>query len=475
MTTQNSNSGYADVLLGLQYGDEGKARVVDFIAPEYDIIARFNGGANAGHTIETKEGGKVALNQVPSAIFHEDKLLYIGSGCALNPVKLKKEIEKIKELGLKLEGRLHISCQVSVVQPHHMYIDAVMGGAIGSTKNGIGPCYADKANRMHGDKLLNVRTGDLKDDGEHFYKIVERNLEDAAKSFNLQIPNPNEVMAEFMEGFEYIKKYVQPDTLFLQKKVEDGAKVLFEGAQAVMLDVTKGGVPYVTSSNTIAASAYSGGDLSLNFHRKTIGVAKAIMSRVGHGPFATEFGREESEKYCMTSEGDGPKYGKAVEEKYNLEELIKSEDELEMGKALRILSGEYGTVSTRPRRIGSFDIVQLNYAVKMNDVKELIINKCDLLKEYSRTAKEKIPLAVSYKLDDEEIDYVPGSVSAYYRVNPVLEYLESFSEDISGIRKYEDLPQPMKNFKEEVENLTSCKVVGLGVGPEREQFINISL
>lgn len=475
MTTQNPNIGYSDVLLGLQYGDEGKARVVDFIAPKYDIIARFNGGANAGHTIETAEGGKVALNQVPSAIFHKDKNLYIGSGCATNPVKLKAEIEKIISLGINLKGRLHISCQASVVQPHHMYMDAVMGGTIGSTKNGIGPCYADKANRMYGDRLLNVRTGDLRDDTEKFLQVVEKNLEEANKTHNLQIQNTKEVMAEFADAVEYIKEYIQPDTLFLQKKVEEGAKVLFEGAQSVMLDVTKGGVPYVTSSSTIAASAYAGGDLSINFHRKTIGIAKAIMSRVGHGPFATEFGKEKSEPYCMAAEGDGPKYGKAVEETYDIDELIKSEDEFEMGKAMRILSGEYGTVSTRPRRIGSFDIVQLRYAIKMNAVEELIINKCDLLKEYHRTAKGKIPLAVSYKLDEEEIDYVPGSVSAYYRVDPVVEYMDAFSEDISGIRNFEDLPPSMKDYKEKVEELTSCKITGLGVGPEREQFINISL
>lgn len=474
MGTNNLNHGYADVVLGLQYGDEGKARVVDNIAADYDIIARFNGGANAGHTIETKEGGKVALNQVPSAIFYPDKILYIGSGCVLNPVKIKVEIEKIKDLGVKLEGRLHISCQTSVVQPHHMYIDAILGGTIGSTKNGIGPCYADKAYRMMGDKLVNVRTGDLMDDPEYYFSVVEKNFSDAIKEYALQIEDPAAVLAEFKDAFEYVKAYIQPDTLFIQKKVEAGARVLFEGAQAVMLDVTKGSVPYVTSSSTIAPAAYSGGDLSPNFHRKTIGITKAIMSRVGHGPFASEFGTKRSEEYCMAAEGNGPKYGRALELEYNLDELIKSEDEFEMGKALRVLSGEYGTVSTRPRRVGSFDIVQLNYAIKMNGVTDLVINKCDLLKEYSRTKKGEMPIVVSYKLNDQEIDYVPGSVSSYAKVQPIIKYLECSADDISDMRNYEELPSSIKNFISEVEDRTDCKVIGVGVGPEREQFIKIS-
>lgn len=474
MGTTNSNGGYADVLLGLQYGDEGKARVVDFIAPNYDIIARFNGGANAGHTIETKEGGKVALNQVPSAIFYPDKLLYIGSGCVLNPVKLKAEIEKINGFGVRLENRLHISCQASVIQPHHLYIDAILGGAVGSTKNGIGPCYADKAYRMFGERLLNVRTGDLLDNPDHYFQIVEINFQEAIKNFDLQIADPVAVMEEFRNTFEYVKQYIQPDTLFLQKKVEAGATVLFEGAQAVMLDVTKGSVPYVTSSSTIAPAAYSGGDLSPNFHRKTIGVAKAIMSRVGHGPFASEFGGSRSEEYCMAAEGNGPKYGRDLELQYDLEALIKSDDDFEVGKALRILSREYGTVSARPRRVGAFDIVQLNYAIKMNGVTELIINKCDLLKEYARTKRCQTPLVVSYKLHDQEIDYVPGSVSSYYHVEPVINYFEPFTEDVSAMRNYDELPQALKKFVQEVESRTACKVSGLGVGPEREQFIKIS-
>lgn len=464
-------TGFADVLIGLQYGDEGKARVVDYLADNYDIIARFNGGANAGHTIETKEGGKVALNQIPSAIFYPDKILYIGSGCAVNMEKLAAEISKVESLGVKLRGRLKVSCQASIIQPHHLYMDVLMGKGVGSTKNGIGPCYADKAFRMDGEQLLNIRLGDLMEDPEKYFSIIEKNLANAIQKYNLQVSNPSEDLQKLKENFTAIKDCIELDTLYIQKKVENGAKVLFEGAQAVMLDVTKGSVPYVTSSNTIAAAAFSGGDLSPEYHRKTIGIAKAVMSRVGHGPFASELGGAKSEEYCMSE--DGTKYTRDIENGYNLEELISSEDEFEIGKAMRILSGEYGTVTKRPRRVGNFDLVQLNYAIRMNGVTELVINKCDILREYSRTAKSKIPLVTSYELHGENIDYVPGSVSAYYKVKPVIEELESFDMDITALKDFDSLPEALKNFLSKVQTHCNCKVMGIGVGPEREQFVTL--
>ncbi|MDA1060576.1 MAG: adenylosuccinate synthetase [bacterium] len=461
-------AGYADVVLGLQYGDEGKARIVDNLAPGYDIVARFNGGANAGHTIETKEGGKVALNQIPSAIFYEDKLLYIGSGCVVNIETVANEVDKIEKLGLPLKDRLKISSQASIVQPHHILIDAQMGKTIGTTKKGIGPCYADKAYRMMGDRIVNIRTGDLYDDPDHFFGLMEKNLEAATKMYNL---DSNFDFNKLKETFRKIRQFIEPDTLFISKRVRGGANVLFEGAQSCMLDVTKGSVPYVTSSNTIAAAAYFGGDLSPNFHRKTIGVAKALMSRVGHGPFASEFGGKQSEDYCMQSEGDGPRYGRSVEEKYDIDDLIKSEDEFEMSKALRILSSEYGTVSTRPRRIGALDMVQLNYAIQMNGVSELAITKCDLLNEFSKTSKGKVPLVTSYELDNEIIDYVPGSTSAYYRVKKHTEYFDAFSEDISELTDASQLPQALKDLLKNIEDQTGTKVAGIGVGPQRRQYI----
>lgn len=473
--------GYADVLIGLQYGDEGKARIVDMLAKDYDVIARFNGGANAGHTIETKDGGKIALNQVPSGIFYPGKILYIGSGCVVNVEKLAIEIEKLKNIkGAKIDlsKRLRISCQASVIQPHHLLIDAETGKTIGTTKNGIGPCYADKAYRMDGERLLNIKLGDLLDDPqEYFQKIRENYLSVCAKYPQLaMIMTPqkaDETIATMESFFNRIKEYIEPDTLFLEKLAQKGAKVLFEGAQSVMLDITKGSVPYVTSSNTVTAAAYVGGDLSPSYHRKTIGVAKAVMSRVGHGPFASEFGGERSEKYCMSAVDGKPKYPQAVEAKYDIEKLLKSGDYFDIGVAMRVLSFEYGTVSARPRRVGMLDLVQLKYAIKMNGVDELMINKCDMLNVFARTKRGVLPIVDGYTLDGGSIDYVPGTVKAYYNVKAGVSYRKCFKEDVSGVRKFAKLPNELQGLLREVEKFCGCRVAGVGVGPEREQFVRV--
>ena len=472
-------NGYADVVIGMQYGDEGKARIVDNLASGYDVIARFNGGANAGHTIELN-GVKVALKQVPSGIFYPEKILYIGSGCMVNLEKLADEVAALEEINVEsvpkidLSQRLKISGQVSVIQPHHMLIDAVTGGEVGTTKNGIGPAYADKAIRMNGSRLANIRIGDLVEDRDYYFKIMAENLEAAAKIYGIDVSEGKKLLESFKKGFEKIAGHVEIDPLFLQRKVENGAKVLFEGAQSFMLDVTKGSVPYVTSSNTAAAAAFLGGDLAPKYYRKTIGISKAIMSRVGHGPFPSEFGGSESEKYCMEAEKDGsPKFGKSVEAKYNIPELIKSDKALDVGKAVRIVSGEYGTVTSRPRRVGAFDLVQLAYAVKANGVSELVINKCDLLNVYALTINGKIPLVKAYELDGKKIDFVPASTKTYYRTSPVIEYHDSFPDDISSVRDAEKLPKALTELLKEIENFTGCKVTGVGVGPARDQFVSL--
>ncbi len=482
-STLRLGSGYADVLIGLQYGDEGKARIVDMLAKDYDVIARFNGGANAGHTIETKDGGKVALNQVPSGIFYPGKILYIGSGCVVNVEKLAIEIEKLKNLKgstskagqvkIDLSKRLRISCQASVVQPHHLLIDAETGKTIGTTKNGIGPCYADKALRMDGERLLNIKLGDLLDDSQEYFKKIKANYLAVCGKYGMDHAHADMIIATMESFFNRIKEYIEPDTLFLEKKAKKGARILFEGAQSVMLDITKGSVPYVTSSNTVTASAYVGGDLSPSYHRKTIGVAKAIMSRVGHGPFASELGGERSEKYCMSTEGGKTKYPQAVEAKYEIEKLLKSGDYFDIGVALRILSYEYGTVSARPRRVGMLDLVQLKYAILMNGVNELMINKCDMLNVFARTKRGVLPIVDGYSLEGRDIDYVPGTVKAYYNVKTNVKYKKCFSEDISGVKKFAKLPAELRALLKEIESYCGCKIAGVGVGPEREQFVRV--
>lgn len=465
--------GYSDVVVGLQYGDEGKARVVDMIAGDYDIIARFNGGANAGHTIETEDGQKVALNQVPSGIFYPEKILYTGSGCVIDFGKLADEIKSLEAIGIELKGRYHISPQVTVVQPSHILIDGANGKAVGTTKKGIGPAYADRAYRMLGSQLRNLRAGDVLDDPDGSFAIMTENLMQAARQFGLDAGDTEAAVREMREGFEYVKEYIQDDPQFIEKHVRSGKKVLFEGAQSVMLDVVKGYVPFVTSSNTVAAAAYTGGDLPPQYHRKTIGIAKAVMSRVGHGPFPSEFGGAQSEEYCMSAKEDGsPTYGRSLEKEYDIEALIKSTDEFEMGKAMRILSGEYGTVSTRPRRVGSLDLALLDYTIRMNGVDELFITKCDILREYSRTASGKMPVTTGYTLGGEAIDYVPATTERYYHSKAVVEEMDSFSEDLTEMRKPDELPEALHAFLKRIEEDTGTKVIGIGVGPQRNQYVS---
>ncbi len=462
-------AGYSDVLIGLQYGDEGKAKVIDLLASDYDIVARFNGGANAGHTIADARG-TLALHQIPSAVFHPSLLLYIGSGCVVSLEKLAKEIAAVQAFGIDLSGRLSISSQASVIQPHHVVIDEATGKELGTTKNGIGPAYADRAYRMEGKRQLNIRLCDLLEDPKHCFDAMKRSTLDTIDRMDVSAIDPIETITRMEEALKTLTPFIERDTLFLQKRVQKGARVLFEGAQSAMLDVVKGTVPYVTSSSTLAGAAYTGGDLSPSFHRKTIGVAKAIMSRVGNGPFASEFGGEKSEAYCM--EDDGNAHTRDYEQKtYDTEAFLASEDPFEMGVALRLLGGEYGTTTGRPRRMGMLDLVQLSYACSMSGVDVLFLTKCDLLSDFERTAANAIPFVTGYTLDEQDIDFVPGSSDTYRRVRCTVTLAPAFKENISSVRSWGDLPLALQQVLRTIERKTGTKMLGIGVGPRSDQFV----
>lgn len=461
--------GSSDVLIGLQYGDEGKAKVIDLLAKNYNIVARFNGGANAGHTIETDQG-KVALNQIPSAIFHQNIELYIGSGCVVNLQKLKQEIENVKALGIDLSGRLRVSDQASVVQPHHLLIDEVTGGDIGTTKNGIGPAYADQVMRMDGKRLLNIRLGDLVDDPKAMFSQMKQNFVSALQRHDVSGRDCDEILKTMQEALDILMPYIERDTLFLSKRVAKGAHILFEGAQSVMLDVIKGCVPYVTSSRTIAGAAYTGGDLPPEYHRHTIGVAKAIMSRVGFGPFVSEFGGTQSEEYCM--EAGGSAHDRDYEARtYDQNMMLASENPFELGIALRMIGGEYGTVTKRPRRVGMLDLVQLAFAARMNGIHELFLTKCDLLSDFSKTKSATMPIVSGYTLDGNKIDYVPGSNASYRRVQPVIEQLPAFGDEIRSAQSMDALPASLQDLLKRIEKMCKCKILGIGTGPKREEYV----
>jgi adenylosuccinate synthase len=468
----SSKSGHADVLVGLQYGDEGKAKVVDLIAEEYGVIARFNGGANAGHTIVTARG-PLALKQVPSGVFYPDKLLYVGSGCVVGLEKLVDELAAIEKLGLDVRGRLFFSDRASMIQPHHVAMDKALFGVIGTTKNGIGAAYADKALRMKGARVLNFRLGELVADPKGVIAQVRENyVATLAELGQKGDVNVDAEIDRLRAALEVVRPYVQKDPLFLPRLVKGGKSVLFEGAQSVALDVTLGNVPFVTSSSTIAAAAYPGGDLPPIYHRKVIGVTKALMSRVGAGPFVPEYGGERSEEYCAKENADGsPTHTAQTEKSLDVATALASEDGLEVGRALRVLSGEYGTGTKRPRRIGALDLFQLAYAVESNAVTELYINKCDLLVHYARTREKTIPLVVGYSIDGQRIDHMPLSNGELRRARPIFERMPSFEKDVTGATKKSELPKELVSVLEVVEKRAGCKIRGIGTGPEREGYV----
>jgi len=461
--------GKSKVLIGLQYGDEGKARVLDKIIGDSQIVARFNGGANAGHTLEVGET-KIALHQIPSGIFYENVKLYIGSGCVVNPKKTVEEIRDIMGKNIDISNRLYISGNCSLVCPYHLILDSLYGKSIGTTGNGIGPAYSDQALRAEGLNIKNIKIGDFLSNSERFEKVVMKNLESVFLKHSLTGINKKKLMNEFLENTINLRDYVCKDPLFLENLVNKGENVFFEGANSIMLDPVSGVVPYVTSSRTLSGAAYVGGDLGVKHHDKVIGVCKAIMSRVGNGPFITEFGGKKSEDYC--SEKGGYAYVSEVEaEKYDANKLLKSKDLFELGCALRMKGGEYGATTKRPRRMGMLDLVMLRQNSKLNSVDELYINKVDCLRDFSETSLIGIPVVTSYILDGNEIDYLPTSEEECRRVEPVVEYVSAFDEDISKIRKYDQLPRQVKSFVGLIEFYVGIPVCGIGVGPERDQFV----
>ncbi len=455
-------AGFADVLVGLQYGDEGKAKIIDALAPGYDVIARFNGGANAGHTIDTPSG-RIALKQLPSGVFHPHAMLYIGSGCAINPWKLADEIEQLREMGISLEGRLRISARAALVQPHHIAMDRRASGMIGTTGNGIGPCYADRAMRVRNDTRVNLMLGDLlanEADTVASMRNVFTRMINAEGGTSPWIAEMSDMLLSLPKVSETLRDYIETDRGWLIDRVRHGANVLFEGAQSVLLDVVDGSQPYVTSSHTVPAYAYVGGDLSPKYHRRTIGVAKAIMSRVGRGPFPSELGGERSAQYCH--DASQKSVGAAEEQvRCTAEQLLRSDDPFDVGIALRILTGEYGTGTGRPRRIGMLDLAQLREVVKAHGVDCVYLNKVDCLSHYFHSAYQGIPMRVHR--DVLSADALPD----------VLIY-PGLNEHSLALGREGALDAAMHGFVDFVERHIGAPLAGIGLGPERASLITLA-
>lgn len=443
-----TKAGYADVLVGLQYGDEGKARVVDHLAAGYDVIARFNGGANAGHTIATPAGA-LRLRQVPSGVLHPDVALYIGSGCVVGLQQLASEIAMLAAQGISLDGRLTISDRCPLVQPRHVLTDRRDGARIGTTGNGIGPCYADLAARMQGTERVAFQLRDLWRDEDHVFELMTR--------LAAQADGDDERVAAMVEdmrrAWTVVRPLVTADAVALLRRVEAGARVLFEGAQSVMLDVVHGAQPWVTSSHTLPAYAYVGGDLPCGYHRKTIGVAKAIVSRVGSGPLPTELGGQRSEAYCAAAAHAGR--GRADEAaSHDPLALLAEGDAFATGVAVRMLANEYGTGTGRPRRVGLLDVAQLRLAIQQAGVDEVYLNKCDSLAAFSHTPERCIPVVVGEA----------GSVR-----QRVLRF-PAFAQEAMPTDAGSPLPPQLEALLAWLAQAIGRPLRGIGLGPERAQM-----
>lgn len=421
-----------DVLLGLQWGDEGKGKIVDVLCPGYDLIARFQGGPNAGHTLEF-DGKKYVLNTIPSGVFNPQTLNLIGNGVVIDPVIFKKEIDKLRENGYDpiKAGKLVIAKKAHLILPTHRLLDAAsessMGTSkIGSTLKGISPTYADKIGRK------GLRVGDilLPDFKERYEKLRDRHLE-ILSHYSIDI-DYKEYETQWFEGIELLKAMQQVDSEHLVNEyIRTGKKVLAEGAQGTLLDIDFGSYPYVTSSNTTTAGACTGLGVAPSKIGSVIGIFKAYCTRVGGGPFPTELDNE-------------------------------------VGEELRRIGHEFGATTGRPRRCGWIDLPALKYAIMLNGVTELVMTKADVLSGF-----EKVNVCTHYIWNGEKIDYMPFDIISL-EAQPVWEELDGWNEDLTGIREIHQIPQKLQDYIHYLEKALDVPIKYLSVGPDRVQTLVLS-
>ncbi len=422
----------ATVVLGAQWGDEGKGKVTDFFASSADYVVRFQGGNNAGHTIVVGDE-KLALSLTPSGVLYPDCVPVIGSGCVVDLAFLKKELEMLNSKNVSTK-KLAISPNAHVIMPYHKLLDELIEESlgenkIGTTKKGIGPCYADKIQRS------GIRIQDLLDD-EVFAEKVKTNVEEKnqllTKIYGRNPMDPNEIINEFKNYKEIINNHVKDTSLMISNAIKEGKNILFEGAQGTLLDIDHGTYPFVTSSNTSSANAAIGsgiGPLNLN---KIVGVTKAYISRVGSGPFITE-------------------------------------QKNDIGDYLIEKGAEFGVVTGRRRRCGWLDLISLKYSVRVNSLTELFITKLDVL-----SGLEEIKLGVGYMTGDKVITDYPYQQNVFYNAEPVYETYAGWSEDITSVRSFDDLPENAKKYITAIEDFIEIPITFISVGPERNQNIVIA-
>lgn len=415
------------VVVGTQWGDEGKGKITDYLAEGADVVARYQGGNNAGHTILI-DNKKYKLTMIPSGIFNLDKTCVIGNGMVINPAALIDEIHYIHDNGFSTDN-LKISDRAHVIMPYHMVLDALEedrkgDNKIGTTRKGIGPCYMDKAARN------GIRIADLLD-AEEFESKARRLIEDKnqviRQVYGGEPLDADVIVREYLGFAEVLRKYVTDTSVVLNDAIDAGKKVLFEGAQGVMLDIDQGTYPFVTSSNPSAGGVCIGSGVGPSKIQQVVGVAKAYTTRVGDGPFPTELHDDT-------------------------------------GNWIREKGHEYGTVTGRPRRVGWFDSVVVRHARRVSGITGLSLNSLDVL-----TGLETVKICTGYKYRGEVIEHYPASLKMLAECEAVYEEMPGWSEDISGAKTLEDLPATTRRYLDRVSELTGIPIAIFSVGRNREQ------
>ena len=421
-----------DVLLGLQWGDEGKGKVVDVLTPRYDVIARFQGGPNAGHTLEF-EGQKYVLRSIPSGIFQGDKLNVIGNGVVLDPALFKAEAEALEASGHPLTERLHISRKAHLILPTHRLLDAANEAAKGSSKvgttgKGIGPTYTDKISRN------GLRVGDLEGDFDTVYRQAKERHINILRGLMTEealaagLASLEQVEKDWFEGVEYLRRFRFVNSEHeVNKMLDEGKSVLCEGAQGTMLDVDFGSYPFVTSSNTVCAGACTGLGVAPRRIGRVYGIMKAYCTRVGGGPFLTELFDEDGEKLCA-------------------------------------IGHEFGAVTGRRRRCGWIDLVALRYAIMINGVTDLIMMKSDVLDTF-----DTIKACVAYEINGQEVEDFPYSITE--GVKPIYSELPGWKCSLSQMTSEDEFPEEFNNYISFLEQELQVPIRVVSVGPDREQTI----
>ena len=415
------------VVVGTQWGDEGKGKITDFLSANAEVIARYQGGDNAGHTIVI-DGKKFKLYLIPSGIFFPEKISVIGNGVVVNPKSLVKELAYLHEEGVSTDS-LRISDRAHVILPYHIELDRLQeeskgDNKIGTTIKGIGPAYMDKAARV------GIRIADLLD-RDVFAERLRINLEEKNRQFtklyDAETLSFDDIFEEYYEYGQQIKQYVTDTSVILNDALDNGKRVLFEGAQGVMLDIDQGTYPFVTSSNPVAGGVTIGSGVGPSKIDKVVGVCKAYTSRVGDGPFPTELFDE-------------------------------------VGDRIREVGHEYGTTTGRPRRVGWFDSVVMRHSRRVSGITNLSLNSIDVL-----SGLDTVKICVAYDLDGERIDHYPASLEQLKRCKPIYEELPGWSEDITGVRHLDELPENARNYVRRVGELVGVRISTFSVGPDRDQ------